>query len=55
MSNTGEQSPLGVNVQGSILNNEGFTINPIAASYMGSSKTNGDYTFGSLVQNTVLR
>lgn len=55
MSNTGKQSPLGVNVQGSILNNEGFTINPIAASYMGSSKTNDDYTFGSLVQNTVLR
>ena len=55
MSDSGKQSPLGVNVQGSILNNQGFTINPVAASYMGSSKTNNDYTFGSLVQNTVLR
>lgn len=55
MSDSGKQSPLGVNVQGSILNNQGFTINPVAASYMGSSKTNSSYTFGSLVQNTVLR
>ena len=55
MSNTGKQSPLGVNVQGAILNNQGFTINPVASSYMGSSKTNGTYTFGSLVQDTVLR
>lgn len=55
MSITGKQSPLGVNVQGSILNDEGFTINPIASGYMGSSKTNSDYTFGSLINNTVLR
>ena len=55
MSNSGKQSPLGVNVQGSILNNQGFTINPVAASYMGSSKTNDLYTFGSIVQDTVLR
>lgn len=55
MSDSGKQSPLGVNVQGSILDNQGFTINPVAASYMGSSKTNSSYTFGSLVQNTALR
>jgi hypothetical protein len=55
MSNSGKQSPLGVNVQGSILNNQGFTINPVATSYMGSSKTNSSYTFGSIVQDTVLR
>ena len=55
MSNSGKQSPLGVNVQGSILNNQGFTINPVATSYMGSSKTNDLYTFGSIVQDTVLR
>ena len=55
MSDSGKQSPLGVNVQGSILNNQGFTINPVAASYMGSSKTNDLYTFGSIVQDTVLR
>jgi len=55
MSDSGKQSPLGVNVQGSILDNQGFVINPVAASYMGSSKTNSSYTFGSLVQDTALR
>ncbi len=55
MADTGKQSPLGVNVLGSVLNNTGLNINPVAASYMGASKTNSDYTFGSLVQSTVLR
>jgi len=55
MADTGKQSPLGVNVLGSVLQNTGLTINPVAASYMGASKTNSDYAFGSLVQNTVLR
>lgn len=67
MADTGKQSPLGVNVLGSILNNKGLNINPIAASYMGASKINGaggestpgvggsGYQFGSLVQDTVLR
>jgi hypothetical protein len=55
MADTGKQSPLGVNVLGSILNNTGLNINPVAASYMGASKTNSSYTFGTLVQNTVLR
>jgi hypothetical protein len=55
MADTGKQSPLGVNVLGSILNNTGLNINPVAASYMGASKTNASYSFGSLVQSTVLR
>ena len=55
MADSGKQSPLGVNVLGSILANTGLNINPVAASYMGASKTNDAYTFGSLVQNTVLR
>lgn len=67
MADTGKQSPLGVNVLGSILNNTGLNINPVAASYMGASKINGNggagtpgsggsgYSFGSLVQGTVLR
>jgi hypothetical protein len=67
MADTGKQSPLGVNVLGSILNNTGLNINPVAASYMGASKINGvggegtpsvggsGYTFGSLVQDTSLR
>ena len=55
MADTGKQSPLGVNVLGSVLQNTGLTINPVAAGYMGASKTNTDYSFGSLIQNTVLR
>lgn len=55
MANTGKQSPLGINVIGSYLLNQGLTINPVAASYIGASKTNADYTFGSLVSGTSLR
>lgn len=55
MANTGKNSPLGVNVTGSTLNNTGYNINPIAAKYMGVSKTNAAYTPGSLVEQTALR
>lgn len=55
MADSGKQSPLGINVIGSYLLNQGLTINPVAASYMGSSKTNTDYTFGRLVSETSLR
>ena len=55
MADSGKQSPLGINVVGSYLLNQGLTINPVAASYMGSSKTNSDYTFGRLVSGTALR
>jgi hypothetical protein len=55
MSDTGKQSPLGINFQGSALANVGLTINKTAASYMGASKTNDDYQFGKIVQDTALR
>jgi hypothetical protein len=55
MADTGKQSPLGINVLGSYLVNQGLNINPVAASYMGASKTNSDYAFGSLVSGTCLR
>jgi len=55
MSLTGKQSPLGINLQGSILANTGFRINKLAESFMGSSKTNDHYVFGKIVQDTVLR
>lgn len=55
MSDTGKQSPLGVNSLGSLLQNIGFTINPVAASHMGASKNYTDYTFGTIVQDTCLR
>lgn len=48
------QTPLGVNVTSSLIQNIGFTINPVASSYMGTSKVNTSYTFGSVVKNTCL-
>lgn len=56
MADTGKQSPLGINVLGSILQNQGFYINPTAQNYMGINKsTNGPYTPGSLVNDTCLK
>jgi len=55
MADTGKQSPLGINVIGSYLVNQGLYVNPVASSYMGASKTNANYTFGSLVNSTALR
>ena len=55
MSDTGKQSPLGVNSMAGLIQNKGLTINKIGASYMGSAKSLSDYTFGTLIQNTVLR
>jgi hypothetical protein len=51
---TPKQSPLGVNAIGSLINNTGFQINPVAASYMGVSKVNATYTPGTIVTNTCL-
>jgi hypothetical protein len=56
MANTGKQSPLGVNVLGSLLQNIGFYINPTAQSYMGVNKsTQGPYTPGKIVNDTCLK
>lgn len=55
MADSGKQSPLGVNTLGSLLNNTGFKINPIAEAYIGISKDNMTYTPGALVNNTVLK
>lgn len=54
MRTTAKQTPLGVNLQSSLLQNCGLTINPDAAAHMGESKINGQYTFGSLVSSTCL-
>jgi hypothetical protein len=55
MADTGKNSPLGVNVTGDYMNNTGFNINPVAQSYMGTSKKNNTYSFGSCVSGTCLR
>jgi len=55
MSITGKQSPLGVNVNSSLLQNIGLCINPTNQGYIGISKTNASFTPGSLVNNTCLK
>jgi hypothetical protein len=55
MANTGKNSPLGVNITGDYMYNTGFNINPVAASYIGASKKNTTYAFGSCVSKTCLR
>ena len=54
MSNSGKQSPLGVNVLGALMQSTGININSVVTSYVGTSKTFTDYTFGSLCNDTVL-
>lgn len=54
MSNSGVQSPLGVNVLGALLNNQGLTINPVAKQILGESQSLSTYTFGTIVTGTCL-
>jgi len=51
---TAKQTPLGVNVQSSFLQNIGLNINPWAEAHMGISKVNPSYSFGKLVNDTHL-
>lgn len=63
MADSGKQSPLGINVIGSLIENIGFYINPTAQSYMGTCKytdslvpnDDNDYKFGKLVEDTSLK
>jgi hypothetical protein len=54
MSDTGKQSPLGVNALSSLLQNIGFNINPIMIDYVGSSNSVTQYTPGSIITITSL-
>jgi len=54
MSNTGKQSPLGVNVMSGLLQGKGFWINKPTASYVGSSTSSTNYTAGSVINNSCL-
>jgi len=56
MADSGKQSPLGVNVLGSILQNSGFYINKTTQDYIGVNKsTSGPYIPGKLVNDTCLK
>lgn len=54
MSDSGKQSPLGVNSLSGLLQNTGIGINSTAASYMGASTSISTYTYGTIISNTVL-
>lgn len=56
MSNSGKQSPLGVNTLSSLLQNIGFNINPIMIDFTGSSTSVSSATeLGKIVNDTCLR
>jgi hypothetical protein len=55
MADTGKQDPLGINVLGSVLNEQGLTINPIVTDYVGTSTDNYSYTPGKIVNDTALK
>jgi hypothetical protein len=56
MSDTGKQSPLGVNTLSSLLQNQGFNINPIMVDFTGVSISESSATnLGSIVNDTCLR
>jgi hypothetical protein len=55
MSDTGKQSPLGINVLGTILQNQGFYINPKVRDLAGVSKYNSNYNPGKLINDTCLK
>jgi hypothetical protein len=56
MSDTGKQSPLGVNTLSSLLQNIGFNINPIMITFTGSSTSNSSATaLGKIVNDTCLQ
>ena len=56
MSDTGKQSPLGVNTLSSLLQNIGFNINPIMVDFTGVSISESSATnLGSIVNDTCLR
>ena len=54
MSNTGKQSPLGVNVMSGLLQGKGFWVNQPTANIVGSSTSASSYTYGTIISNTVL-
>ena len=55
MSDTGKQSPLGVNALGSLLQNIGLVLNPPTVGLVGTSHDRPSYSFGSICGSTCLR
>jgi len=54
MSNTGKQSPLGVDVMSGLLQGKGFWVNKPTSNLVGYSTNASSYTQGTIISNTVL-
>jgi hypothetical protein len=54
MSDSGKQSPLGVNVMSGLLQGKGFWVNQPTSTYVGSSTGVSNYTYGSIISTTIL-
>lgn len=55
MSNTGKQSPLGVNVMSGLLQGKGFWVNQPTSNIVGSTTGVSNYTQGTIISNTILK
>ena len=54
MSNSGKQSPLGVNSMSGLLQGNGLWINQATANVVGASTSVSSYTYGTIISTTVL-
>ena len=54
MSDTGKQSPLGVNVMSGLVQGKGFWVNQPTSTYVGSSTSSTSYTPGTVITDTCL-
>jgi len=55
MSDTGKQSPLGVNVMSGLLQGKGFWVNKPTSNLVGSTTGANNYTQGTITSTTVLK
>lgn len=55
MADSGKQSPLGINVLSSLLQNTGLCVNPVMAEHVGAAISETGYTLGSLCNDTCLQ
>jgi hypothetical protein len=55
MSDTGKQSPLGVNVMSGLLQGKGFWVNKPTSNLVGYSSSVSSYTQGTIISTTVLK
>jgi hypothetical protein len=55
MADSGKQSPLGVNVLSSLLQNTGLWMNPVMYNHVGAAISETGYTLGTMCNDTCIR